>query len=216
MNWQWIPENLDLIGDLTKDHIKLTLVPTLIGLVISLVLGTVAAYQPKFRETIVACTSLLYTIPSLALFVLLPGILGTKILDPVNIIVAMTVYTIALLVRVVADGLTSVDETTLIAAKAMGFTGVQEFLRVRLPLAVPAVLAGLRNVVVSNVSIVTIAATIGINQLGTLFTLGFTRNTTEPIIAGLIFSLLLAVVLDLILVAIGWIVSPWKRGSRVR
>lgn len=216
MNWQWIPDNLDLIIDLGKSHLKLTLVPTAIGLVISLILGTLAAYQPRFREIIVACTSLLYTIPSLALFVLLPGILGTKILDPVNIIVAMTVYTVALLVRVVADGLTSVDETTLIAAKAMGFTGIQEYLRVRLPLAVPAVIAGLRNVVVSNVSIVTIAATIGISQLGTLFTLGFTRNNMEPIIAGLIFSLLLAIVLDLILIAVGWLVVPWKRGHRVR
>ncbi|AWT26878.1 MULTISPECIES: ABC transporter permease [Corynebacterium] len=214
MNWQWVPENMDLIIDLTKSHLKLTLVPTGIGLVISLLLGTLATYVPRIREFVVSGTSLLYTIPSLALFVLLPGILGTKILDPVNIVVAMTIYTVALLVRVVVDGLTSVDETTLISAKAMGFTGVQEYFRVRLPLAVPAVLAGLRNVVVSNVSIVTIAATIGISQLGTLFTLGFTRNSMEPIVAGLVFSLLLAVVLDLVLVFIGRLLSPWKRGKR--
>ena len=111
-------------------------------------------------------TGLLYTIPSLALFVLIPLVRGTRILDPVNVLVAMTIYTIALLVRSVADGLASVPAETAAAATAMGYGGWRRLVTVELPLAIPVIAAGLRVAAVSNVSIVSVASLIGVAQLG--------------------------------------------------
>ncbi|MDR1824041.1 MAG: ABC transporter permease subunit [Bifidobacteriaceae bacterium] len=213
MSWSWIPRHLDDIWDLTLSHLWLTLLPTLIGLVIAVPLGTLAAYLPKVKQIIVGGFGMLYTIPSLALFVLLPGIIGTKILDPVNIVVALTIYTVALLVRVIADGLLSVPPVTLQAATGMGLGLRQRFFKVQLPLALPPLISGLRVVVVSNVSIVTVAATIGISQLGSLFTMGFTRRSFIPIVAGLGACLILALVLDLLIATIGRRLTPWVRAA---
>ncbi len=121
---------------------------------------------------------IIYTIPSLVLFLVMPGVLGTGILDPVNVAVALTLYTVALLVRVVADGLSSVSAETLAAATAMGFTGWQRLIKVQLPLAVPVIGAGLRVAAVSNVSLVSVASVIGVTQLGQLFTDALQRKTT--------------------------------------
>lgn len=157
----------------------------------------------------VGTAGLLYTIPSLALFVLLPPILGTKILDPMNIIVALTIYTVAMLVRVVADALDSVPQETVLAATAMGYRPYQTLLKVQLPVGVPVICAGLRVAVVSNVSLVSLAALLGIPQIGSLFTQGFQLRFYTPIIAGIALSLLLALVLDLLIVLANRLLTPW-------
>ena len=141
-----------------------------IGLVLALPIGLgrpAATAGPTRRSP--SATGILYTIPSLVLFLVLPGILGTKILDPINVAVALTLYTFALLVRVVADGLSSVSADTLAAASAMGYTARQRLLRVQLPMAVPVIGAGLRVAAVSNVSLISVASIIGVTQLGQLF-----------------------------------------------
>ena len=130
------------------------------------------------------------------MFIILPVILGTKILDPINIVVALTLYTLALLVRVVADGLDSVPHDTVAAAEAMGYRGWQRLLLVELPVAVPVIAAGLRVAVVSNVSIVTMAALLGIPQLGSLFTQGFQLRLFVPLVTGVVLCVVLAVVFD--------------------
>ncbi len=135
---------------------------------------------------------LLYTVPSLALFIIMPSILGTRILSPINMVVALTVYSVALLVRVVADGLNSVAPDVRAAATAMGFTGIGRFLKVDLPIAVPVITAGLRVATVSNVSLVSIGALIGIPQLGSLFTTGFGRYIPGIVLLGIILCLVLA------------------------
>ena len=211
MRLDWVIDNAGLIGELTLAHLWLTLLPTLLGLAISIPLGYVAYRNSKLYTWVVGTTSLFYTIPSLALFILLPKVLGTKILDPINIIVALTIYTIALLVRVIADGLASVSSDVVMAADGMGLSKAQAFFRVELPIAVPAILSGLRVVVVSNISIVTMAAVIGITQLGTLFTLGFTRRLFVPIIVGLLVCVVLALILDRCLVLLGRVVTPWSQ-----
>lgn len=211
MNFDWVIRNADQIWSLTLTHIWLTLLPTVIGLIISIPLGYIAHHWRRSYLPIVGGTSLFYTIPSLALFILLPQILGTKILDPINVVVALVVYSVALLTRVVADGLTAVPPEAAQAAEGMGFTRVQSFAKVELPIAVPAILSGLRVVVVTNISITTMAAVIGVEQLGSLFTLGFSRNLLVPIIAGLVVCLLLALILDRLLVLLGRILTPWAR-----
>ena len=115
----WISSNVDRIVSLTISHAWLTLVPTILGLIVALPLGWWAHRSGRGYAAIVGTAGLLYTIPSLALFIILPVILGTKILDPINIVVALTLYTLALLVRVVADGLNSVPHDTVAAAEAI-------------------------------------------------------------------------------------------------
>jgi osmoprotectant transport system permease protein len=157
---------------------------------------------------------LLYTIPSLALFVLMPLLLGTGILDPINVVVAMTIYTIALLVRSVVDGLGSVPEEVARSATAMGFTPVRRFFGVDLPLAVPVIAAGLRVAAVSNVSIVSIASLIGVNQLGDLLVDGYNRAISGELVAGILGCVLLALVLDLAIRLLERALTPWRRAGQ--
>lgn len=211
MDLSWVLRNADMIWGYTLSHLYFTLVPTLLGLVISLPLGWLAAARKVTYGPVVGVTSLFYTIPSLALFVLMPKVLGTKILDPVNVVVALTIYTVALLVRVVADALLAVPAETKTAAVAMGYSPLQLLTRIELPLCVPSLVSGLRVVVVSNISIVTMAALVGVSQLGSLFTLGFTRRFLVPIVVGLVICVALAFACDRLLAAAGRLVSPWLR-----
>jgi osmoprotectant transport system permease protein len=210
MNHTWIWENLPLIGDLTLSHLWLTLTPTLLGLIVSLPFGWWAHHSRRGRPFIVGTAGLLYTIPSLALFIILPTVLGTRILDPINIVIALTVYTVALLVRVVADGLSSVPVEAVQAAEAMGYRSWQRLLLVQLPVAVPVIAAGLRVAVVSNVSIVTMAALLGIPQLGSLFTQGFQLRLYLPLVTGIVLCVVLAVILDLLIVWLASLATPWR------
>jgi osmoprotectant transport system permease protein len=209
----WIGSHLDDIWSLTLEHAWLSGVPTLIGLVLSIPLGWMARRFSWAYVPLVAGTGLLYTIPSLALFILMPLIIGTLVLDPINVVVAMTVYTVALLTRTVADALASVPDDVIAAAKAMGLGGVRRFFTVDLPLAVPVIGAGLRVAAVSNVSIVSVAALIGVSQLGSLFTDGFQRDFLDPIVAGVFGCVVLALVFDLVVVLLVRLLTPWRRGG---
>ncbi len=209
----WIGSHLDDIWSLTLQHAWLSAVPTLLGLVVSIPLGWLARRFTWAYTPLVVGTGLLYTIPSIALFILMPILLGTKVLDPVNVVVAMTVYTVALLTRTVADALASVPDDVVAAATAMGFGGFRRFVTVDLPLAVPVIGAGLRVAVVSNVSIVSVAALVGVSQLGSLFTDGFQRDFLDPIVAGVIGCVLLALVFDLLVVLATRLLTPWERAG---
>jgi osmoprotectant transport system permease protein len=211
---KWFLGHLGEIGELLVNHAVLALVPLVIGLVVAIPLGWLARRYRVLRTPLIAGTGLLYTIPSLALFILMPLILGTGILDPVNVVVALTIYTVALLVRTVADGLASVPEEVLQAATAMGIGRVRRFFAVELPLAVPVIAAGLRVAAVSNVSIVSVAALLGIPQLGSLFTDGFARNFLDPIVVGILACIVLALALDLAILAGSRVLTPWLRASR--
>ncbi len=211
MIWGWVPRNIELIVDRTIEHIWLALVPVVLGLVISVPLGWLATRTATARSTVVTITGLLYTIPSLALIVMLPLVLGTQILDPLNVVVALTVYTVALLARSVADALAAVPRAVIDAATAMGYGQLRRFVAVELPLAVPVIVAGLRVAVVSNTSLVTVGALVGLGGLGQLFTEGFQRDIPSEIITGIVLVLLLALVFDGLVVLLGRAVTPWTR-----
>lgn len=210
----WILDHLDDIGTYTLQHAWLAGVPLLLGLALALPLGWLARRRSWLYGPVVAGTGLLYTIPSLALFILMPLILGTRILDQENVIAAMTVYSVALLTRTVADGLGAVDDAVVASATAMGLRPVRRLLTVELPLAVPVIAAGLRVAAVSNVSIVSVAALIGVPQLGSLFTDGFYRDFLDPVVAGLLACALLALLFDLVIVVAAWALTPWVRAGR--
>ena len=209
--WQYFLDHRQEIWDWTQTTLWLAFIPVVVGLALALPTGWLAHRYRWSYLPIVSGAGLLYTIPSLVLFVTLPGILGTKILDAKNVAVALTVYTFALLVRVVADGLSSVSAETLDSATAMGFTSWQRLVRVQLPIAVPVIGAGLRVATVSNVSLISVASIIGTSQLGQLFVEGFNQYTMSPPIIGLILFIAMALVLDaLVLVAIR-LLTPWRR-----
>jgi osmoprotectant transport system permease protein len=209
MTWAW--DHLGEVLGLTVQHTYLAGVPLILGLLIALPLGWLARRYKGLYPVLIIGTGLLYTIPSLAMFIMLPFLLGTQILDPINVIVAMTIYTIALLVRTVADGLGSVPDEVNQSATAMGYKRVRRFVSIELPLAVPVISAGLRVAAVSNVSIVSVAALIGVPQLGSLFTDGFDRAFMEPIIVGVIACVLLALLFDGAILFLTRLATPWQR-----
>lgn len=210
MRFDWLFEQRDNIVMLLGWHIYLSIVPVFIGLALAIPVGGLLQRCGRFKDGILNIIGLLYTLPSLALFVLLPGLLGTKILDTVNVVVALTIYAFALLIRTVCDGLDSVPPETHQAATAMGYRPVQRFIGVELPLAVPVIAAGMRVVVVSNVSIVSISALVGMPQLGALFTQGFQLHFLTPIIAGIFLCILLALVLDNLVLRTGNKMTRWQ------
>jgi osmoprotectant transport system permease protein len=210
----WVGGNLPLIGDLTLEHLYFALPPIVIGLVLAIPLGWLANRTRVGRTITINIAGLLYTIPSLALFVLLPPLLGTRILDPINVIVALTVYTVALLVRTVADGLSAVPPVVVNSATAMGYGPLRRFAAVELPLSVPVVVAGLRVAAVSNISLVTVGAVIGFGGLGKMFTDGFQRGIPEEIVTGIVLVLLLALIVDGLLLLLGRVLTPWDRVGR--
>ena len=209
----WILTHPGEIISLTLSHAWLAGVPLLLGLLISLPVGWLARRDRRLEGVVITLSGLLYTVPSLALFVLMPLILGTGILDPANVVVAMTIYTIALLVRSVVDGLGSVPEDVARSATAMGFTPVRRFFGVELPLAVPVIAAGLRVAAVSNVSIVSIASLIGVSQLGDLLVDGYNREIGGQLLAGIAGCVVLALVLDLLIRALERALTPWRRAG---
>ena len=207
----WLASNWRTVLDLAASHLYLAGVPLLIGLVVSVPLGWAAKRWRRSYPAIITTTGLLYTIPSLALFVIMPLVLGTKILDPVNVVIAMTIYTVALLVRTVADGLRAVPDDVEQAATAMGYKGVRRLFGVELPLAVPVIAAGLRVAAVSNVSIVSVASLIGVSQLGDLLVDGFNRVIAGELVTGILACVLLALALDALIVVGTRLVTPWTR-----
>jgi osmoprotectant transport system permease protein len=188
--------------------------PLLIGLLLALPIGWVAYRYRWTYPPIVSGAGLLYTIPSIVMFFVLPGIIGTKILDPINVAVALTLYTLALLVRIVADGLTSVPEETMSAAAAMGYGPLQRLLHVQLPMAVPVIGAGMRVAAVSNVSLVSVASIIGVTQLGLLFIESNNLATIPPAVVGLILFVALALPFDAVILVAIRLLTPWQRAVR--
>jgi osmoprotectant transport system permease protein len=214
LDWAWIQRNLAMIGNLLVDHIILSVLPVLIALVISLPLGFLVFKTKRVANVILAFLGVIYSIPSLALFVMMPLILGTKILNPVNIVAALAIYSIALLVRSVVDGLRSVPALVKESASAVGYGWLRRLFRVELPLAMPVIFAGLRVVTVSNIALVSVAVLIGSGALGKLFDLGFGSFFYTPIIVGLVLMLALALVADAMILLIQRGTLPWARKRR--
>jgi osmoprotectant transport system permease protein len=209
----WVLANLGLIWARTLDHIVLSLPPIVLCFVIAVPLGWLARRYTISRGVILTGAGLLYAVPSLPLFFVLPAVIGTGLRSPLNVIIALTLYGVALMVRVVSDGLDSVDADVRQSATAMGYSGWTRFWQVELPLAGPVLLAGMRVVAVSTVSLVTVGAVIGVQSLGSLFTDGFQRGIQAEIIAGLVATVGLALLFDGALVLLGRILMPWTRRS---
>jgi osmoprotectant transport system permease protein len=195
-------------------HILLSVPPIVIGLIIATPLGWLANRHSLTRSPLLLITGLLYTIPALPLIIAIPALLSTGILDPINVVITLTIYAVALMVRTVNDGLASVDREVRLAADAMGYSGWGRFWHVELPLAGPVIIAGLRVVSVSTVSLVSIGSIIGVSSLGYLFLNGLQRNIPAEVWSGIVATVFIAVAFDFLLVAIGRVLMPWTRRAR--
>ena len=210
MNWIW--SNSDYILDKTIVHLGLSVPPVVLAFVISLPIGWAANRFTRLRGVVLAVAGLFYAVPSFALLVVLPGLIGYSIRSNTNLIIGLTLYGIALMVRSVADGLQSVEADVRQSATAVGYSGWQRFWRVEIPLAGPVLLAGLRVVLVSTISLATVGGILGINGLGLLFNDGLQRDIMAEIVAGIVLTIVMALVLDGLLVLLGRALMPWTRG----
>ena len=209
----WILNNLPLIGERTVDHILIALPAIVISFLVSIPIGWLANRFRPTRGVILTVIGLLYAIPSLPLFVVLPLIIGTGLRWPGNVTIALTIYGIALMVRSMSDGLASVDSDVVQSATSMGFSAAGRFWRVEFPLAGPVLLAGIRVVSVSTVSLATVAAVLGVPTLGLFFTDGIQRDIPGEIWTGIVATIVVALVFDFVIVLIGRILMPWNRAA---
>jgi osmoprotectant transport system permease protein len=209
----WVVDNFGMILELTALHLQQSIVPIVLGFVLSLPLGWVAWRYRLVRGPIIVLTGLLYTIPSLALLILLPATLGYSAISPTNLVIALTIYAVAILVRAVSDGLDSVDDDVRQAATATGFAPFRRFWAVEFPLAGPVILAGLRVTAVSTISLATVGILIGVTNLGYLFTNGLERRIIAEVFAGVVAVVIIALVIDLILLLLGRALMPWTKAA---
>ncbi len=207
----YLLNNLDKVWALTLIHLQLSLIPVVLGLLIAVPLGALVQRTTALRRLTTVTASVIFTIPSLALFVVLPLIIPTRILDEANVIVALTLYTTALLVRAVPEALDAVPDPVRDAATAVGYRPLTRMLRVDLPLAIPVLTASLRVVAVTNISMVSVGSVIGIGGLGTWFTEGYQSDKSDQIVAGIIAIFILAIVVDTLIMVAGKALTPWTR-----
>lgn len=200
----------EILSDLVQ-HLWLSLVPVLVGALLALPLGYLAVRRRSLYQPINNLGGVIYSIPSLALFLMIPPVIGVGYLSPLNVLIGLSLYTLALLVRTVADALISVQGQTTEAAYALGFRPLRQLLGVELPMAVPVLFAGLRVATVANISLVSVGALVGSGGLGNLFTGGFQLGFVEPIIIGIVLSMLLAGLCDVGLVLLQRRLTPWVR-----
>ena len=211
LDWAWIERTLPMIGSLLVEHVVLAVLPVVLAFVIGLPVGYLVFKTKRAANVILAFLGVIYSIPSLALFVIMPLILGTKILNPINIVVALAVYSTALLIRSVVDGLRSVLPSVRQSATAVGYGWLRRLFRVELPLAMPVIFAGLRVVTVSNIALVSVAVLVGSGALGKLFDLGFSSYFYTPIIVALVLMLILSLIFDSLILLIQRGTLPWFR-----
>lgn len=213
MDWSWIGGNVGFILAYTGRNAELALIPVAVGLVVALPLGVVSARFGWVYPPALGLTSVLYALPSLALFVVMVAYTG---LSNLTVIIPLAVYSLALLLPGIVDGIRSVPEPVRQAATAMGFGPVHRLMQVDLPLAVPVVFAGLRVATVSSISLVSVAALIGnrFGGLGYFFTDGEQRHFLTEIYVGVVLIVVLAFVVDGLLVLLRRSLTPWLRDQK--
>ena len=213
-DWGWVANNLsDEIIPAVIGHVYLSTVSVTIALLISLPTGVAVSRYRKAYPPVTFITGLLFSIPSLAAFALLVTIPGIG-LGPNAVIIALVAYSLLVLIRNVVAGMDSVPEETKDAARGMGLSARQILFKVELPLALPVIVAGIRIATVTIIGIATIGAYINGGGLGELIFTGISRNFPTRVIVGAVLATLLAILADLLLLAVERYLRPWARTRR--
>lgn len=211
IRWDWLRTHTDVIWERTQEHLLLTVVSFVIGTVVAALLTAIVRRWRWSSGPITTLTTVLYTIPSVALFAALIPIFGVGYTVPV---IALTTYSLVVLTPFLVTAFDEVDPATLEAADAMGMTPAQRLLRVELPLALPSIVAGLRVTAVTIIGLVTVGGLFGLGGFGDFIDEGLSRDFPTLIIVGVVASVVLALVVDALLVAVGALLSPWRRAER--
>ena len=209
----WALNNFELIFQLTLTHLFVSLMPLALGIVLAVALARVT--PASFAPGLTSLLGAVYAIPSLALFVALPALIGTDFLGPTNVLIALTIYVISSMFFSARDAFASLPPATIEFAKAQGLSTSQRFFFVELPLAIPGLIAGARIAAASTISMASIAAVVGVRNLGYLFLDGFQRRIFDEVFAGLFAIFVIAIAVDLALWLLGRVLTPWSRRSRV-
>jgi osmoprotectant transport system permease protein len=212
IRWDWIVDHLDDIGRQLVEHLQLTLIAVVVGFAISLPLAILAYRRRSLYGPVTFVTGLLYTIPSLALFVILIPFTGLSLLTAE---IGLVNYTLLILIRNTVAGLRSVPDDVREAARGMGYTPLAMLLRIELPLALPAIFAGIRIATVTTIGLVTVTALIGWGGLGQFILSGLQTFFATPTMVGAVLSVALALTADWLLLLAQSAITPWAR-RRVR
>ena len=192
----------------TASHVALSTVAVVLALLLAVPLALLARRVPRFRQPIEGTAAVVYTIPSLALFVLLVPFTG---LSAVTVVIGLVLYAQTILIRAVLEGLAAVPADVRDAAVGMGYGPGRLLLAVEAPLALPTVMAGLRVAAVSTVALTTVGAIIGHGGLGNLIYAGLRSVFRAEVLTASVLCVVLAVVADLGLVGVQRLLMPWRR-----
>ncbi|GAA1994800.1 ABC transporter permease [Catenulispora subtropica] len=207
-----IPSYLGTYASLIQQQLTMALLSVLFGLLIAVPLALVCVRYPKVYPAVVAVLTVVYSLPSIALFVLLVPSTG---LTQTTVIIPLSFYSLAALVPNIVDGIRGVPEDVRLAAVAMGYTGTRRWFAVDLPLAVPPIMAGLRIATVGNISMVSVGTVIGVGAFGALFTAAAQLDRSDLAVTGIVMIVAMALACDLLLVITQRLLTPWnKRRSR--
>lgn len=208
IDWGWIADHWDEIGERVLQHLVLTGIALGVGLLIALALALVGLRWPRTLGPITAATAALYTIPSLALFAFLVPITGFSLLTAE---IGLVSYTLLILVRNIVAGVQGVDPAVVEAARGMGYGRRRLLLEIELPLALPVIMAGVRIATVTTVGLVTVTSLIGQGGVGYIILRGLNRFFETEIFLGTALTVLLAASLDLTLAGCTRMLTPWAR-----
>ena len=208
VRWDWVASHATEIGERVAEHLELTVIAVVVGLLIAFALAFIALRIPWSYAPITGFTGILYTIPSLALFAFLVPYTGLSVLTAE---IGLVSYTLLILIRNIVGGVRGVPAEVRDAALGMGYTSRQILWRIELPLALGAIFAGIRVATITTIGLVTVTALIGEGGLGYFILLGIQLFFSTALIVGAAGSVLLAVLFDGGLVLAQRALTPWSR-----
>jgi osmoprotectant transport system permease protein len=204
----WFVANWTFVAGLGATHLSVSVIPILVGAFLAVMFARIT--PSRWANTTRGVLGAIYAIPSLALFVTLPVLIGTDFTGPTNVVIALTIYVIASMYFSAQDAFSQVPQPTVTNAESMGMNSRQVFFYVELPMAVPGLIAGLRVAAASTISIASIGAVVGVRNLGYLFIDGFQRKIPEEIITGILAIFVIAIALDACLWLVGRLLTRWR------
>jgi osmoprotectant transport system permease protein len=199
------------IVDATVEHVWITVAAVVLGLLIAFPLALLARRIPRLESGVLAVTTGIYTVPSLALFPLLVPFTG---LSATTVVIGLALYALTILVRSILEGLRAVPDDVRESATGLGYGRGRLLLRIELPLSLPVVMAGLRVATVSTVALTTVGSLVAYGGLGNLIKDGVLTNFRAELFTASVLCVLLAVLLDVLLVGLQRVLTPWTRGVR--
>lgn len=208
VRWDWVTSHGPLIRERVGEHLELTVITLAIGIVIALPLGIACHRWTRLYPVVLGVAGVVYTIPSLALLAFLIPFTG---LTKTTSIIPLVSYTLLILVRNVVAGLQSVPDDVRESAEGMGYSARTQLVRIELPLALPAVMAGVRITFVTTVGLVTVTSLIGQGGLGQLILDGLYRDFRTPLVVGTVLVVAISAIADIGFLGIERLLSPWAR-----